>query len=425
LDLQRNGKEFDAIVVGSGPSGATVARELSKRKKRVLVLERGGSKPLREGFLPVMSIFSPVSVGDNLNTARAFTTGGTTAMYFAVTGFPPLEGFLSLGMDISRELDEAKNELPIAVLPDKLLGAQSIRLRESAMSLGYDWQKKPMLVDVSKCPSGYCFEAKWNARSYLQEAVDEGATLITRAKVHKVLVEKGQAIGVEYKLQNGKSESEALQAFATRTVLAAGATVSPVILYDSGLKSIVNSGYYCHPSFALFGMVPDLKAGDSFIGSMGVELEDGIALGDSNPARTVYRAYMFGNGQFARAFFHSKSVGVAVKITEGLDGGLQEDGRYCKQLKKDDFKRLGKGEEIARKIIEHAGGKRIFKSRLGAGQMGGTIRIKKHLDEHLQTEYRNLHVCDGAVIPESVKVPPTLTLVCLGKYLANHLSQTL
>jgi choline dehydrogenase-like flavoprotein len=36
----------DAIVVGSGPGGASVARELARRGARVLLLERGGAAPI-------------------------------------------------------------------------------------------------------------------------------------------------------------------------------------------------------------------------------------------------------------------------------------------------------------------------------------------------------------------------------------------
>jgi hypothetical protein len=425
MDKQRNGHEFDAIVVGSGPSGATIARELSKRKRRVLILERGGNEPIEEGSFRALSIFSPLSVGENLTMARAFTTGGSTVIYFAVSGLPPLATFRSLGIDLSKELDEVRAELPFTVLPDEVLGAQSIRLRQSAKELGYKWEKNPMLVDLSKCASGYTYESKWTARTYLQQAIENGAMLATRAKVVKVLVEKGQAIGVEYQLQKGKGEVELRKAFAARTILAAGASSSPIILRDSGMKSIANSGYYCGPSFALYGIVPGMKAGDSFIGTMGGEQGDGIGLGDANAARAPYRMFLFGNRKFARAFRHSKSIGIAVKIREGLGGVLQEDGRYFKQLKKEDFKKLEAGEEAGRRILRHAGAKDIIKTRVGAGQLGGTIRIKEHLDENLQTEYRNLHVCDGAIIPESVKVPPTLTLVCLGKFLANHLSQAI
>src|SRR4030095_10411908 len=99
MNKQDNNQEFDAIVVGSGPGGATVARELSRRKKSVLILERGGDAPPKEGFLTTGSILNAVSVSDDLATARAFATEGTTAVYFAVADLPPLETFRSLGVD--------------------------------------------------------------------------------------------------------------------------------------------------------------------------------------------------------------------------------------------------------------------------------------------------------------------------------------
>jgi len=95
-----------------------------------------------------------------------------------------------------------------------------------------------------------------------------------------------------------------------------------------------------------------------------------------------------------------------------------------KELTKEDFRKLEKGEEVARQIIRHAGGKNIFKSVVGASHLGGAIRIKEHIDENLETECSNLHVCDGSVLPENVNTP-TLTLICLGKYLAKRLSRSL
>ncbi|HEV8485885.1 MAG TPA: FAD-dependent oxidoreductase [Blastocatellia bacterium] len=422
---QLNNNEFDAIIVGSGPAGATIARELSKRQKRVLILERGGNAPLRESFLATVSIVNAVSVGDDLVTMRAFTTGGTTAVYFAVADSPPLEVFRSLGIDIARELDEAQQELPLAVLPDELLGVQAIRVRDSALELGYPWKKKTMLIDLSKCASGYTYEAKWTARSYLHEAVEEGATLINRARVLKVLVERNRAIGVEYTRHKWRKHRDVCRAFGTRIILAAGAAASPIILRDSGMKNAANRGFYCHPGFAVFGTISGLKAGENFVASMGAELEDDIALGDANFARTFYRMFMLGNRRFVRALRHSKSIGVGVMVKDGLGGELKEDGCYYKELTHEDLKKLEKGEQMARRIIQNAGGKRMFKSRSTAANMGGSIRIKEHVDESLQTEYSNLHVCDGSVIPDNVKLSPTLTLICLGKYLARHLSQTL
>jgi choline dehydrogenase-like flavoprotein len=35
-------KEYDVIVVGSGPGGTTVAREMNRKGKKVLLAEQGG-----------------------------------------------------------------------------------------------------------------------------------------------------------------------------------------------------------------------------------------------------------------------------------------------------------------------------------------------------------------------------------------------
>ena len=43
-------KDIDFIIVGSGPGGATVAKELSERKKKVLILEWGDNDPLTGSF---------------------------------------------------------------------------------------------------------------------------------------------------------------------------------------------------------------------------------------------------------------------------------------------------------------------------------------------------------------------------------------
>jgi hypothetical protein len=417
--------EFDAIVVGSGPAGATIARELNKKNKRVLILERGGNAPLKEGILATASILNTVPVGDKLATARAFTTGGTSSVYFGVANDPPLEVFQSLGVDLSSHLDEARKELPLAVLPDGFLGAQAIRVRDSAMELGLPWIKNQMLIDQAKCPSGYAAAAKWNARSYVYEAVEGGAAFISRAEVLRVLIERNRAVGVEYKLYKGRKDYEVRQAFGTRIILSAGGTASPVILRQSGLRNVAKDGFYVHPCFAVFGNVAGLKGGQNFVGSAETRIDGNINIGDCNFDRAFHRMFMLGDGRVVRAFRHSTSIGVGVMVKESVGGELREDGRYHKQLKDEDFRKLEKGAEVARQIIVNAGGRNLYRSSLTASQVGGSIRIKSHLDESLQTECSNLHVCDGSVVPEAVMGAPSLTLICLGKYLADRLAPAL
>lgn len=427
MHKQPDKNEFDAIVVGTGSSGATIARELSKKKKRVLMLERGGNAPLRESILGFSSIFDAVPVSDKLAMARALTTGGTTALYFAAVAFPPVEAFLSLGIDLSKVLEEAQQELPIAPLPDAMLGVQVLRVRDSALELGYSWKKSTaMLIDQSKCTSGYNYEAKWTARNYVREAIQTGAVLINHARVLKVLVEKKRAVGVEYKLRKKRNEFEIRRAYAGKIILSAGALASPVILRASGINNVVNHGFYCDPNFIVTGFVPGLKGGDFFSGSMGADSsDDGILLADGCLPRAVYRMFMLEHRKFTRLFSHAKNIGVGVMVKDSLGGEMTEDGRYYKQLTKDEREKLKKGEKQAIKIIENAGGKHIFRSGMSSANAGGMLRIGEHLDERLQTEYDNLYVCDGSVIPENIRLPPTLTLICLGKYLAKHLATSL
>ena len=44
-----------------------------------------------------------------------------------------------------------------------------------------------------------------------------------------------------------------------------------------------------------------------------------------------------------------------------------------------------------------------------------------HVDADLKTRFDNLYVCDCSVIPEEWGLPPTMTLLGLGKRLAGHL----
>ena len=416
------GNEFDVIIVGSGTCGATIARELTRHKKRVLILERGPDLALQENLRGIVAIADEVRVGDQLKTTRALTTGGSTGLYFAVAMLPSLEMFRSLGIDLSAELAEAKRELPIAQLPDELLGPQALRLRKSALELGYAWKNNEMLIDQSKCSSGYCYEAKWKARDYVQDAIRDGATLVNRATVLKVLVENNRAVGVEYKVKG----SGVARSYGAKIILAAGSLATPKILMDSGVDDFTGRGFYCDPGFVMFGSVPGLKARDNFVGCMTADLDEDIALGDANLPAIYYRLMMLSKLKLRQVFSFSDGIAVGVKVKDARGGALREDGSYRKQLGDKESKKLQKGEEAAVKILKNAGAKRIFHSGLFVGgHVGGVIKLNQDVDAKFETRCADLHVCDGSLLTEEMRMTPAITLVCLGKYLAKHLVASL
>lgn len=424
-DQQAGDAEFDAIVIGSGPGGATVAKELSKRGKRVLILERGGNAPLKDGLLATVSRLSGVGVGHKLAMARALTTGGTTSVYVAATVPPPLELFRSLGIDLSTMLEEAERELPLALLSDAYLSPQSLRLRDSSVALGHELVIRRMLVDQTQCSSGYSYSAKWTARSYVDEAVRNGATLLNEARALRVLVDQGRAIGVEYELRKTKKQAETRRAYGSKIILAAGCASTPILLRRSGIRNVANRGFYCHPSMAVFGTMSGLKAREGFGSTWGFVMDGGdIGVGDANFDRTLHRLFMLSQHQWIHAFRYSATAAMGVLVKDGLGGELRDDDRFHKELTKADLAKLAKGEEAARRVLEHAGARNLLTTAVTASHIGGTLTIGEHVDEKLETEYRDLHVCDGSLLPADV-FTPTLTLICLGKYLAGHVSRSI
>lgn len=420
--------DFDVIVVGSGPGGATVSREIARAGRRVLLLEWGSKPDIRGSFLQLAGMVQRPGRGvlftpDGLALFRNVTTGGSSMSYYATAWKPPVEELRRYGIDISGEHEELRNELPINDLPDELIGPFSRRIMASARDLGYEWNRLKKFVypekcrpDCDKCIYGCPYGAKWTARMYAEEAVDCGATLLNGARVTRVLVENGQAAGVEF-----RKGGHLLRVLAPRVVLSAGGIGSPVILRASGIEA-AGRDFFFDPLIGVFGTVEGLRGGREFPMAAGCHLEeDGYILSDYNLPAPLYAAFACETLRFDRAFFHSNTLQIMVKARDPLGGRLTNRGGVRKRLSAQDRKRLDHGCERAKGILRHAGARNIFTTWYIAAHPGGTAKIGDVVDSDLQTEIRNLYVCDCSVIPEAWGLPPVFTILCLARRLAGHL----
>jgi choline dehydrogenase-like flavoprotein len=422
---------FDAIVVGTGPGGASVARELAKGGASILMLEQGSAAPLKGSLGQMAAMAAVPGKGafihrDASLLVRAITLGGTSTINFATAAPPPGAMFAAHGIDLAPALALLRAELPMAPLPDSLVGPMAARIMAAARALGLDWRKLDKMIRPQACRSGCwrcvtgCpFGAKWTARDFVDEAVAHGAQLRDRARVTRVLVEDGRAVGVEADV-NG--ESRLLRAGCV--VLAAGGIGSPRLLRASNLLAQPAS-FFSDPVVAVMGTVDDLD--EHAIGGAEVPMaagaswhEDGIALADLTLPGAMYQAFALQAGRVDRLLAHRRTLSIMVKIRDGIGGRIGQ--RWVdKTLAPADRAKFGKGIGIARDILRQAGARQVFASHHFAAHPGGSLPIGAQVDARLQTSTPGLYVCDASVIPEPWGLPPTLTLLALGKRLGHQL----
>jgi choline dehydrogenase-like flavoprotein len=422
--------EYDVIVVGSGPGGATVAKEMACRGKKVLILEWGPGGAVRgtaaqyfsQAMIPGKSLLlTPELVG----MVRGITTGGSSLFYCGTAYAAPLEMLRKYGVDLATEVQETRAELPIAPLKAEMVTPMTSRLMDSARQIGLDWEMldKFMYQDrwQAEYPAfGYYGDpngVKWSARNYVEEAVANGAVLLNGAKCTRVLGEQRAASGVEFTM-NGETHS----ASASRIVIAAGGIGSPLILRQSGIRE-AGYDYFFDPLITVCGTLKDVCLRDDEVPmSTGVHLRDeGYMMTDMAMPPLMHTLFTAQVLHLNRLFSFRNTARIMVKIRDDLGGRLTDGGGVRKKLTAADRSKLKAGFENARRVLKAAGATDIYKTGILAAHPGGTAKIGEIVDANLKTRIDNLFVCDCSVIPEAWGLPPTFTLVALGKRLARHL----
>jgi len=420
---------FDAIVVGTGPGGATVARELARRGKKVLMLEWGPNREFRgnasqmfsELMVPGKSLLVTPQL---LGMVRGITTGGSSVFYYG-SGFPvPVEMLRKYGVDVAAEVDEARAELPVAPLKDEMMTPVASRLMEGAQRVGLDWRKLDKIMYQDRWRPEYRFgyfgdphRVKWCARMYVEEALAHGAVLLNGARVTRVLSDQRVATGVEF-IVDGETRTVS----AGCVVVAAGGIGSPLILRQSGIREAGND-FFFDPLITVCGTMKDIQLQDNEIPmSAGVHLaEEGYMMTDLAFPPVMHLLFTGQVFRMTKLFAFRSTARIMVKWKDSLGGRLTDRGGVRKSLTDADRSIMRHGFENAQRVLKAAGATDIYKTWYLAAHPGGTVKIGHLLDANLKTQIDNLYVCDCSVIPEAWGLPPTLTLVALGKRLTRHL----
>ncbi|MCZ6529746.1 MAG: FAD-dependent oxidoreductase [Chloroflexi bacterium] len=254
--------EADVVVVGSGAGGAVVAAELAAAGQHVVVLEKGGyyneadfdgaeftaMRDLYEkrGILTTEDVGIVVLAGSTLGggTTISWTTSLPTPAHVLHEWETELGVTGAEGQDWQVSLEAVRARINVTTdYSDQ--NRQNALLREGSEALGYQW--RTLSRNVNNCDDcGYCgfgcrFGAKQGALlTYLQDAHENGADIITNSFADRLMISNGRVAGVEATV-NG----HALRVNSKRVVVAAGSVHSPALLKRSGLTN-PNIGNHLH-----------------------------------------------------------------------------------------------------------------------------------------------------------------------------------
>jgi choline dehydrogenase-like flavoprotein len=418
----------EVIVVGSGPGGASVAAELARRGVAVTILEWGERRPLRGSFIDMARIAAipgrgafPSISGSTL--FRGIGIGGTSQINYATAYPPPFERFEALGIDLAADYAAIRAAIPCAPVPDRLVGPMASRIESAARSIGLPWQRLDKMIDPAtcrpgcwRCTYGCPYGAKWTARHLVDHSVTDGAVLRDGCRVTRVLRDGNRATGVEFTDAEKGGRIDRLHADAV--VLAAGGIGSPRLLATAGVAA--RNTLFVDPVVAMIGIADDIAGGAELPMVGGMRTADGLMLSDMTLPPALYRAFAIQAGRIGKAFAHSRALTLMLKVPD-TPGGRLGPRWVDKPIDVADREGFRRGEKIARELLGAAGAREVFASRPFAAHPGGSCPVGEVVDTNLETTVRGLYVSDASLLPAPWGLPPTMTLLCLGRRLGAHL----
>ena len=467
--------EFDVIVVGSGAGGGVVAGELAQCGRDVLLLEAGPhrtaddfsrweAKATHDLFWPLR--FAPLPDGDVLAFLAGRCVGGTTTINTKVAlraherdvaKWHPATGLTSDGnepfavADLDPYYDRVEEQLGVRERRDWTKSV--FTMEEGFRALGAELEPVRSYTDATCMSYGSCLQGcptnggKSTMNTYIHAALARGLLeLRAEATVERVLIEDSgdgpEATGVEYVDDAGGRRIVR----AKVVVVAAGALNTPQLLVRSGLsRASIGRHVGLHPLRLVYGLFDEPQDAHMVYPitahCMDHQLdEDG---GFVIEATTIQDPISFATTlcdeegplwgprlvEAVRAFRHWS--GVLAMVNDENNAAVIVDGdgreRFEVHFQPTELERIGAAFRFSRDVLEAAGATKVCWTGLTSTHVQGGCRMgddpaRSVVDRNGEShDVKRLFVGDASLVPRTLSVNPSLTVMALATRLAEHL----
>jgi choline dehydrogenase-like flavoprotein len=464
---------FDVVVVGSGAGGGVIAGELAQRDRDVLLLETGPhltavafarweAKATHDLFWPLRFAYMPD--GDVVAFLAGRCVGGTTTINSKVAlrahEKDVAKWHEATGLTSDGSTPFARSDLdPYYERVEQRLGIRERRdwqkcvttVEAGFRALGHELEPCTAYTDGNCMHCGSCLQGcptnagKSTMNTYIADAWARGLLeLRPESAVQRVLVDGGAATGVEY--TDAAEVGHTVR--ADTVVVAGGALNTPQILKRSGLDApAIGKNLGLHPVRLVYGLFDEPQDAHMTypVSSHCMAYQHDEDGGYVIEASTIQDPISFATTlrdqdgpmwgprltEAVGKFRHWIGLLAMVNDENNAEVVVDESGmeHFDVDFNERELGRIEASFAFSREVLQAAGATRVCWTGLSSTHVQGSCRMGD--DPERSAVDRNgkmhgvdgLYVGDGSLVPRTLSVNPSLTIMALATRLADHLAQ--